>query len=331
MQILESTMLIQLTQSNLLEYFPGIEKSVFFGEKSHIVSVLPTLSKLQFDIINPYFFKNRNSKILFVTIGDSWTWGTDLAGYHDVLEPVIHDWEINNRTLSNINHSRLTNVYGNVVSEHIVSDWLNLSVPGHGNFTMASLAQQLGNLIHKLNYKKIIVVCTLTEVGRGFNSDIDSFLDHNKIMQSVEQTLDVNTFLAELNIKAIEKITDSLNSFPHVQLLIGTNFVDAIGFDALSPHQILQKPWYQLVDISFDEPTYLISRLVWENFVRAIEDGLIPKKLHSIFKSWILDLERKSLAKTFAIAEKQNNFVLSLHPDSTGHQKWAEYIIEHIC
>jgi hypothetical protein len=320
--------LIQLTQSNLLEYFFGMKKNFILGYPTMVSNVF---SKFPFEVINLYNFKNCNSNTLFVTIGDSWTWGVDLSGYHDIWDPHIQDWKIDNKTLFNTNHLRLTNVYGNMVSEQIDSDWLNLSVPGCGNFTIARLAQQLGDLIPNLNYKKIIVVCTLTEIGRGFNTEDDCFLDHNKIMQSAEQTLDINALLAELNKAAIGKITDSLNTFPHVQLLIGTNFVDAIGFDTLLPQQILQKPWYQLLDISFDEPTYVISFLAWENFVRSMEDGLIPKKLHSIFKSWILDLEKKEQLKKTMMTEKQTNFLGALHPDSTGHRAWAEYIIQHIC
>ena len=53
---------------------------------------------------NCFDFVDRNADALTVTVGDSWTWGADLAP-----------------------DKRLEQVYGNLISIELGTDWLNLA------------------------------------------------------------------------------------------------------------------------------------------------------------------------------------------------------------
>jgi len=314
---------IILNNDSLLDYFPGVKnKDLLLFHHSSVPG--------NFTVFDPYTFLNRDSDMLLVTSGDSWTWGMDLAGHSDLDQFDVNDWEITNGIISNINNDRLTKVFGNLVSKTNNSDWLNLSIPGHGNFHMAELINHLANLIPKLHYKKIYVVCTLTEVGRWFNTEDDLFLDHNKLMDLVESTGNVNDLLAELNRLALNQIINNVGKFDHVTLLVGTNFVDPVGFENLKPVQILKTPWYQLLDISYDHPFYMSYGLGLSNFIRAVDDGMVPKKLQSIFKKWIMDslLQCDQFDKQIRDSIYFSNN--SHHPIAAGHTIWADYVTGHI-
>lgn len=318
-------MTITLDNSNLLNYFPGVDRQLpaFFHH--------PDAGKLlsNFDIFNPYYFKSQNSDTLLVTLGDSWTWASECSGTEDFFNFCAKDWLIDNRVILNINQDRINHAYGNILSDTIGCDWLNLGVPAWGNLQIAELIKHLSRIIPDLDYKKIIVVCTFTEVGRWFNTEEDQHVDHARLINKVEETKNVNSMLAELNHLVIDQITASLDPYPQVQLLVGTNFVDHIGFDHLRPEQILPVPWYQLLGISYDIPVYIGTLISISGFERGLTDGLIPKKLKPIFKSWIIsafeqsDMFYKSLRPPYFLSSKQ-------HPLFDGHKVWADYILQHI-
>jgi len=314
---------IILDNCSLLDYFSVVT------DKDLLLFHHPAVPK-NFTKFNPYSFQSNNSDTLLVTLGDSWAWGMELSGYNDLDNFIVNDWAIVDGVISNINKDRLTKVFGNLVSKRIDSDFLNLSIPGHGNFHMAELVSQLANIIPQLNYKKIYVVCTLTEVGRWFNTQDDLFLDHSKLMETVEVTGDVNALLAQLNRMAIDQIINSVDKFDHVSLLVGTNFVDHVGFENLQPSQILKTPWYKLLDISYDFPIYTTYGLGLSNFIRSVEDGTVPKRLQLIFKEWIInaligceDFDKKISDSSYF---NPRNF----HPIAAGHVIWSDYVAGHI-
>ena len=91
-------MQIKLSENNLLDYFNFIESWQVCD-----VNPLPATD-----------FVSRDSDTLLVTVGDSWTWGAGLA-----------------------RDKRKNCVWGNLVSEMIQADWLNLAQPGQSNQWMA--------------------------------------------------------------------------------------------------------------------------------------------------------------------------------------------------
>lgn len=314
---------VTLDHNSLLDYFPKVVN------KDLLLFHHPDVPD-NFTAFNPYSFVNRQSDSLLVTVGDSWAWGMDLSGHNDLDRFVAAEWQVSSGIISNINQERLTKSFGNLVSNRISSDWLNLSIPGHGNFHIAELVSCLAKIIPQLHYKKIYIVCTFTEVGRWFNTEDDAFLDHIELMRTVENTGSVIALLARLNQLAIEQIKNSIDQFEHVKLLIGTNFVDHIGFENLSDTEILKTPWYRLLNISFDYPTYTTYGLGLCNFIRSIDDGMVPTHLKPIFKEWVVEALTHSDHFTEQISKSDYFLLNSFHPNADGHQLWADYVIKHI-
>lgn len=316
-----------LNNNRLSDHFPLISKQSLF-EKLTLFEDQRFLNNIK--SFNPYYFKNRNSNRLTVTLGDSWTWGSDVAGYQDFLAHQPIDWKISNGVASNINSKRLKQTYGNILSQEIQSDWLNLGIPGAGNTKIAKLVQNLSNVIPYLHYDRILIVVTLTEVGRWFNTQEDTHLDHAQLLQQLHSP---DQLLEKLNQSVINQITNCLKNFSQVQLLVGTNFVDAIGLDSLQPDQRLDTPWYQLLQVSYDRPVYCATAWAWLNFARSIEDKLIPPELHLMFKSWIAEVSDYSYVVQQQLHQSpyfNQNSIYFDHPTSDGHKIWAEYILKNL-
>ena len=111
----------------------------------------------------PYDFVDRNSKTLYVTIGDSWTWGSSiLTDYIDFSSPIEQQEE------------RKQKLYGNIITKNKNYDWLNLGCYAAGNNWIANKVFELYRLLPRLEYHKIIVHCVLTGVGRWFDTWQDS-------------------------------------------------------------------------------------------------------------------------------------------------------------
>lgn len=312
---------VKLDNTRLDDHFPLVIDLLSYFKH-------PDWSKLPGPInsYNPYYFKNCNSDALVVTVGDSWTWGQELCGYNELLDIRTCDWQVVNGMLSNINSDRFEKSYGNLLSQQLNSDWLNLAVPGWGNTQMAGLVKNLADIIPHLHYDKILVVVTLTEIGRWFNTHVDVNIDHQKLFYKLHHPTQL---LERLNSIVVDDITACLNKFSHVKLLVGTNFVDPIGLDNLLPEQRLSKPWYQLLDIVFDTPVYTLNQLAWSNFLRSMDDDLMPSKLHSMFKPWIMEI----IDRTNALVDRLETspyMTTGSHPLPISHKIWAEYIFKHI-
>lgn len=247
----------------------------------------------------PFDFVSRNSQELLVTIGDSWTWGDDI-------------------TVDNNNVIRLEKVFGNLVSSTIGSDWLNLGQCGSGNFWLANKVKELASVIPSLSYKKIYVVCTLTEVGREFNSTYDQNIDYIGWLL----THGPDDLIEFLNNLAVTKIVDELKLFPNVVLKIGTNFVDHIGLDNARPY-LLDTPWINLLS-AIDDNCYIVGSYTIDNFRRSSD--LFPDRIQLF--DWLLTLTELSKKRNQLLQDKSK--FRNGHPLVNGHQQWADYIIRSL-
>lgn len=314
---------ITFNNDNLIDYFSKMENLIdwFFQD--------PLAKQMDFDYFMPYFFKDRGSKTLLVTVGDSWTWGSDLAGYPDFGNFCVSDWEIVNRGIKNINQNRIEYSYGNILSELMTADWLNLSCAAYGNFHISARVKELATIIPNLTYNNIIVVCVLTEPGRHFNTSDDTIVDHKKLF---EQFRSIENFLSDLNQISIKQIVSSLLPYKHVKLLVGTNNVDQIGFDSLSNDQRLHTPWYRLLGIDRKKPIFAYSELAGKSLVRSIDDKTIPPEFSLQFQQWVMEVfdnekivNRESRRSPFFC-----KYSIFPHTNKPGHVLWAEHVFERI-
>jgi len=147
---------------------------------------------------NTYDFINRKQRTLCVTVGDSWTYGSDLDDRMDV--------------------------YGNQLSVMLDADWLNLSWPGCGNFFMGQLIHELSNA--KLDYDNVYIFCTLTETGRLLDSSFDRHIDFLDLSNNGYYNLFKQ--YEQWNIDYINSCSPAFTN-----IIIGSNFVER--FDDSQP------------------------------------------------------------------------------------------------
>ena len=244
---------------------------------------------------NTFDFTNRNSEVLVITCGDSWTWGADL-------------------TPSDNEEFRVTHAYGNIVSDRLGADWLNLGQSGSNNFFIAERIEELSNIIPSLNYNKIYLICTFTEIGRSFNSHHDVYLDYVNWFNNNS----IYNFLNFLNAECVRRIKQVAIKH-NIKLVIGTNFIDAVGIDA---DVLLPLPWFRLLDIDCPVKGYAgttgVKRL--QSVTEFVNDT-------SSYKIWMNELIDTSYYIDQVCASPT---LVTQHPQSSGHKIWAEYILENI-
>lgn len=242
--------------------------------------------------IFPFNFIQKNSNRLLITIGDSWTWGDDLPG-------------------------RLDWAFGNLVSQQLDSDWLNLAQCGSGNFWLAKKVQELTQLIPTLDYREIFVVCTLTEIGREFNSDYDKSIDYVSWLKNNSP----NNLFSFLNQLVVDEIK-SLSDIEGVILRVGTNFINHTGLDAIEKF-LLPIPWINLL-VESNDTCYVVGSPTLDNFKRSKD--LFPDT--NEFLNWINQLTETALLRQKIL--KDSNKFKNGHPLKTGHETWAEYILQSL-
>ena len=274
---------IELSQENLSKYFEIADASSSWYTE-------PT---------NTFDFVSRSSDTLVVTIGDSWTYGATLKS-----------------------NDRQKNVYGNHLSNMLNADWLNLGLPASGNFWLVEKVEELSRIIQYLPYKKFIVICVFTGVGRWFDTRYDTYI---KYTQWFDEYIgdDFEKLLSMLNQECARRILDATNKIPNLTLKIGTNFVEHVGFDTLPRECILPSPWYSLL-VDDNETVYNCS--YYGRFKHSL--NFMDKKHHNNFKQWYINLYEKTEHRINVL--NKSDYFDSGHPLEYGHKQWAEYVFGEI-
>lgn len=234
---------------------------------------------------NCFDFVDRNSDTLLVTVGDSWTWGACL----------------------NV-ENRLYEIYGNLISDEIKADFLNLGQSGANNFFIAERVEELGKIVLSLGYKKIYLICTFTETGRSFDSRHDEYINY---VNWFEQNK-IENFLAFLNQECYNRIFKVAQNYNMV-LRVGTNFVDPIGYSADIP------PWFRLIGIECP-----ISGCVGTTGASQLYHVKQFIRNRDQFKKWFSDLVDSSRYVERRLGSK----LLNAHPTPDQHALWANAIMK---
>lgn len=265
---------------------------------------------------NPYDFVSRNSDTLLITIGDSWTWGADLT-------QVKHKGTHIDRLADD--EYRLNNVYGGVLSTRLGSDFLNLGESGSGNYYVLEKLQELKCIVDQLEYKRIIVVCVLTEAAREFDSLYDRKVDYYKWLSA---NTDYDMFLKFINSNISQQILElGLN----VELYFSTNFVDPIGFECVQD-QFLSRTWLQTwcdyKGLLYSDTCYFVSPWIFEKLENIFT--ICPDLDRTEYLKWSTHA-LESANKRAAMCKQDNvNFGQLLHPLAEGHRVWAEYLYNEL-
>lgn len=263
----------------------------------------------------PYSFTNRNSKSLVVTVGASWTWGNFMPVNFDQVTATPEQHEYRNKHL-----------YGNIISEHLNADFLNLSANGLGNFWEADRLKEFADLLPTLDYKKIYVVWTTTCPGKGFNGPEDQDMDYVGLIQRITN---FDQVLAGMNEYAINKFITPLLNDPRVVFRTGTDCVTPIGFDSVQEY-MLPSPWlFQCKETKqYKKDTYIITRYVIDRLT-GLTEFFSNDTDRDQFKEWIIKLidQAEEALSIWELPVFQQMFP-DIHPVESANRQWADIILE---
>lgn len=249
------------------------------------------------DLSQIYDVVNRNSDTLLITVGDSWTYG--------LLLP-----------------DRTKQVYGSLVAAELNADWLNISLPGHGNFWITARLVETIDLIKTLDYIKIYIICTFTEIGRSLISSQDDFINYRKWLRNYQGNNIYIDFLKFINTSCIDKINEYASDDPRVTLRIGLTWLDALGFS--TDKNCFDKSWIDIIRENNSMPL--------DHVCYAAMHGLEHLKRAQDFFSnaadfleWYNDMVEAGTQRLDFIARYPDWFN-NKHTSAAGHRLWADYV-----
>lgn len=272
---------MKLTQDNLLDYFmPANIRNSWYNEDTNV-----------------YNFISRNSDRLLVTVGDSWTWGSDISE--------------NNKD----DDFRVKHVYGNVLSEKLGYDWLNLALCAQSNQWMANRIGELEKIINQLDYIKIDIIVVFTGAGRMFNTDQDRYFDYINYFKSIDN---FDTFLYDLNRKAVKKIKN-IEKHSGVNVYFSSNAVDHLGFAS----NLL--PWYKV--LGFNDNFICYTDMTAIDKLRQVPEFLESDMKYKFKKWFMMQIDTASQRETIY---KDETIFRNQHPLANYHEQWANYLYKDL-
>jgi hypothetical protein len=233
-------------------------------------------------IDNPYYYKPRDSNQLIITVGDSWTYGDSLG--KTKVRNGIDDAEY-----------RLEHVYGNILTEQLGADWMNLALPGGSNYCMLNWLGQL--LDHRYKYGRVTCVITLTESGR-----------HEEITWARGNLL--QPALHNIVLKTYGMVNELRSRYPRVIFKVAHNFTDRVN------DTVIERSWLEVLtgqQLQNDTHIVISDHIKQLNYERTYPDT--PDVIDRALK-------RIDVLDSCEYCNKED----SRHPTEQGHSLWANYL-----
>ena len=246
----------------------------------------------------------QNKQNLLVTIGDSWTWGDSIDGIHATVKPD--------------SPKRLESVYGKKIKDQLNDyDWINIAYPGTGNRWIVDVALRFPNLISQLKYKKIIIICVLSDSTR----DTQYAIDELKIQ------FDTMSDLYKQYEKILFEKLSIVDSTKNISLIVARNFTNTHEENIKILKNHLPDNWVEF------------SRTNW-----SVHESKIPMFIgYGTFLTndnlWTAEQKKWYLDVNVPIADKLTDFLIrcplhykiaSKHPTEDNHQLWANYLVQYM-
>jgi hypothetical protein len=292
---------MKLCDSTLCDFFPLLDKS-----NSHYTQPYC-----------PYTFVDRKSNQLVVTVGASWTWGN--------FVPV----EFSNNTIDKTLHQhRVKHIYGNIISEQLHADFLNLAANGASNFWAAARIGNLLDIADQLHYDKIYLIWTSTDPGKGFNSHEDLHIDYKEIFSVISSNkMSFDFLLEQMNKQTLDTILCKIQNNNKILFRVGTDRVDSIGFSQLTPLQLLPV-WARSPDSK--ESCYIVDRAAVDRLQTALDDFILDAESNTKFKNCIIKwVDQANTRRSQISTHAEHLFPIKnqQHPNEAAHVCWANTIL----
>lgn len=251
----------------------------------------------------------RDKDCLLITAGDSWTWG-DSLGNIDIGNNCWDDYTY-----------RTTHTYGYHLSNMLDTDWVNIGICGGCNLFIIQETYQFIQNIEK-EYKRIIVVFTLTELGREL---LDAYnYDHR--VQELYQALNNYKSLDDLLIK-YESYTFNLIKELFDSCIVTRNFTHTFEENkSILGSNLLDKTWTEVIAEQGNLKPYPNVKLLSHIGI----DPLLKFAKNVSKEQCIYLIDNQELGYTWLENSPYNSNAGTKHPNEQAHRWWAEHLYKHI-
>jgi hypothetical protein len=239
---------------------------------------------------NACHYQSQNSDRMIITVGDSWTYGDSLG---------------NTRVRDGIDDTdyRLAHVYGNLISQDLGADWINLALPGISNQRMFTWLEQL--LSRRLHYANTTCIITLTESGR-----------HEELNWLKQDLGSLQTNLERMLDNSYKWIGEIQKRYPSIKFVVTHSFTDSRP----SKLNVCQQTWLEvLTNSAIQNNTHVV---VSEHIKQLNYNHTYTDTPDVIDRA----LERINLLDSCTYCYKHD----SRHPNEQGHKLWAQYLLTQI-
>lgn len=252
----------------------------------------------------PIEFVLRNSNNLLVTVGDNWTRGFDF-GQSSAERPL----------------PKLGSRYGEIISDQLGWDFLNISIPAMPNLWMAQKYQQICENYASLGYDRVKVIITFAEYGREFATSFDS-----EFPALLEQYKTCSTALEAMQAIS-NQIAEILTIDSPVELSVGLAYTSNLFPPSVN---CLPKTWLEVLkNQTVSEPcTMLLNEFIDQfNGLAQINTAIdLAKLTNEVDQLRTTAANRRQMIYDTGYALDPD----MCWPNAEAHQLWAEYILNNV-
>ena len=270
---------------------------------------------LHYDCTDHYHTEINDRDTLLITMGDSWTWGAS-------LDPAL----------------KYKQIYGAHLKQQLNCDWINIGCQGWSNSFILENLGFLGPHLQESAYKNIIVVINLTENGRDVQSTTSFRYNYSRLRDTFGVSgafyenllLDIERYW----IRQIDSFLEKTDS--RFQVVLTQNFVWHLETERQLKDRvkILDLNWIECLADAQQLPRPIRTNLVTGWIFRAVDSvhDILNITDRNEFKQWSLPyLDRANQVNKWLDSSPVNyEKSASKHPNATGHQIWADYIMKNL-
>jgi hypothetical protein len=240
---------------------------------------------------NPCHYQNRNANRMIITVGDSWTYGDSLGAtcVREGRDDTKH---------------RLAHVYGNLISEELDADWINLALPGISNRMMFIWLEQL--LARRMHSTDTTCVITLTESGR--HEELQWLDRHLTTLQTNLENMVDRTYAWLAQIQA---------RYPSVRFVVAHNFTDSRATNKIA---VCPRTW---LEIMLNEQIQNGTHVVVSEHIKQLNYDHTYSDTPAVIDRAINRIE---LLEKCKYCHRHD----SRHPTEYGHELWANYLLSQL-
>jgi len=255
----------------------------------------------------------KSSDVLLLNIGESWTYGESLPNIATALQRYNLE-------------SQLQHCFGPLMSNSLNCDYYQYAVPGNSNgYMYQELPRILEYIQSNFNYKKIYLLCQLTEPGRekaSLNNFPPSHPIHEMYFRKDLKKIDFFDWLKKYDKIFLNIIQETISNYDNVETVVWKNFCKFHCENTYEKLKIIKESW-----IAFSAKTLQMNYTMISFQSLGWLHTLMQMPQNKIY----FDVEKINLE--IDLLEKSNEFIQgnklhNHHPTALGHKLWAGNLLQ---